>query len=279
MDPRHPNIAFAANTGALIAFVSLLFSAFLPIGTPRGWSSAETILAILILVFSALSWWAKLEHDTPVVHEHGTSAAQYEAMEDLPTMVSSMNSGRNVNSNTAAVIESIVGRQTSQEASIVSSAIGTLSSGEIGKSSAQAVSQNTVNHAVVNTENFDSRGFQTSGATNVPLPVPTQVEQPTLPAMLDLPEMPDLDDLIQSEKDTTPAVDLPKLPDFWTNSEHSHHSRYRLCSNKTKFQLGKEQKYWPCPCICPKVEYDSKTRRCRGTWSGSSSPFRVPETP
>ena len=214
MDPRHPNIAFAANTGALIAFVSLLFSAFLPIGTPRGWSSAETILAILILVFSALSWWAKLEHDTPVVHEHGTSAAQYEAMEDLPTMVSSMNSGRNVNSNTAAVIESIVGRQTSQEASIVSSAIGTLSSGEIGKSSAQAVSQNTVNHAVVNTENFDSRGFQTSGATNVPLPVPTHVEQPTLPAMLDLPEMPDLDDLIQGEKDTTPAVDLPKLPDF-----------------------------------------------------------------
>ena len=214
MDPRHPNIAFAANTGALIAFISLLFSAFLPVGTPIGWALAETILAILIPIFVAVSWWAKLEHDTPVVHEHGTSTAQYEAMEDLPTMVSSMNLGGSVNSNTAAVIESIVGTQTSQDASVVSSAIGTLSSGEIGQSSAQAASQNTVQHAVVNTEKFNARGFQTSGTTSVPLPKVDLVEEPTLPVMLDLPEMPDLDDLLQDEKDEPPALELPYLPDF-----------------------------------------------------------------
>ena len=119
-----------------------------------------------------------------------------------------------MNSNTAAVIESIVGTRTSQDASVVSSAIGTLSSGEIGQSSAQAASQNTVQHAVVNSENFDSRGFQTSGAANVPLPKMDIVEETGLPSMLDLPEMPDLDDLIQGEKEETTALGLPELPDF-----------------------------------------------------------------
>ena len=119
-----------------------------------------------------------------------------------------------MNSNTAAVIESIIGTQTSQDASVVSSAIGTLSSGEIGQSSAQAASQYSVQHAVVNTENFDSRGFQTSGTANVPLPKMDLVEEPELPSMLDLPEMLELDDLIQDEKEETPALDLPELPDF-----------------------------------------------------------------
>ena len=129
-------------------------------------------------------------------------------------MVSSMNSRGSVNSNTAAVIESIVGTQTSQDASLVSNAIGTLSSGEIGQSSAQAASQNTVQHAVVNSENFDSRGFQTSGTANVPLPKMDLAKEPALPSMLDLPEMPDLDDLLQDEKEETSAFGLPELPDF-----------------------------------------------------------------
>ena len=135
-------------------------------------------------------------------------------MEDLPTMVSSLNTAGNVNSNTAAVIESIVGRQTSQDASVVSSAIGTLSSGEIGISSAKAASQNKVQHAIVNTDTFDSGGSQTSNVTNVPLPKPATNEEQTLPVMLDLPNMPDLDDLIQDQKEAEPAFDLPEIPDF-----------------------------------------------------------------
>ena len=214
MDPRHPNIAFAANTGALVAFIALLFSAFLPIGTPKGWSNPETILAILIPVFSGISWWAKREHETPVVHAHGTSNEQYEAMESLPTMVNSLNSGRAVNSNTAAVIESIVGRQSTQNASAVSSAIGTLSTGKIGQTSAQAASQNVVEHAVVNTGNVDARGFQTSGTASIPLPVAEEKPSSELPGMLDLPAMPDLDDLIGEDTNSPSALDLPELPDF-----------------------------------------------------------------
>ena len=56
--------------------------------------------------------------------------------------------------------------------------------------------------------------FQTSGTTNVPLPKVDLVEEPALPSMIDLPEMPDLDDLLQHEKDEPPALDLPDLPDF-----------------------------------------------------------------
>ena len=77
MDPKHPNIAFAANTGALLSFIALLFSAFLPYGTPRGWGNVESVLLALVPLSLALSLWARREHDIPVVHEHGSSAAQY----------------------------------------------------------------------------------------------------------------------------------------------------------------------------------------------------------
>ena len=136
MDPRHPNIAFAANTVALIAFVALLFSLFLPIGTPRGWGNIETGLLAMVPLSLALSWWARREHDVPVVHEHGSSAAQYEAMEDLPTMVSLDAAQDSVNPNTAAVIESIIGSQATQDESAVDNAISALSKGQIGQSSA-----------------------------------------------------------------------------------------------------------------------------------------------
>ena len=148
MDPRHPNIAFAANTVALIAFVALLFSLFLPIGTPRGWGNVETGLLAMVPLSLALSWWARREHDVPVVHEHGSSAAQYEAMEDLPTMVSLDAAQDSVNPNTAAVIESIIGSQATQDESAVDNAISALSKGQIGQSSAAAVSNNDVDHAV-----------------------------------------------------------------------------------------------------------------------------------
>ena len=215
MDPRHPNIAFAANTGALIAFISLLFSAFLPIGTPRGWALAETILAIIVPIFVAVSW-AKLEHDTPVVHEHGTSTAQYEAMEDLPTMVSLDAAHDSVNPNTAAVIESIIGSQATQDESAVDNAISALSKGQIGQSAAAAASNNEVDHAKVNVDKFDSRGFQIDGIESIPLPEVPPLDLPDVPPMADLPEMPDLDDLLNEDEASSapPPLDLPDLPDF-----------------------------------------------------------------
>jgi len=216
MDPRHPNIAFAANTGALLVFIGLLFSAFLPFGTPRGWSNTETVLLVLIPLLIGISWWARREHDVPVVHAHGSSSAQYEAMEDLPTMVSLDSSNHRANTNTVAVIESIIGSQVKQDSSTVSNAIGTLSTGSIGESSAVAVSQNNVEHAKVNTEQFDSRGFQTEGISSVPLPPIQATEVPELPSMVDLPEMLDLDDLLGNDVKSVsqPPLDLPELPDF-----------------------------------------------------------------
>ena len=216
MDPRHPNIAFAANTVALIAFVALLFSLFLPIGTPRGWGNIETGLLAMVPLSLALSWWARREHDVPVVHEHGSSAAQYEAMEDLPTMVSLDAAQDSVNPNTAAVIESIIGSQATQDESAVDNAISALSKGQIGQSSAAAVSNNDVDHAKVNLDKFDSRGFQIDGIESIPLPEVPPLELPDVPLMADLPEMPDLDDLLNEDEASAapPPLDLPDLPDF-----------------------------------------------------------------
>ena len=216
MDPRHPNIAFAANTAALIAFVALLFSLFLPVGTPRGWGNIETGLLVLVPLSLALSWWARREHDVPVVHAHGSSAAQYEEMEGLPTMVSLDAPQDSVNPNTAAVIESIIGSQVTQEESAVDNAISALSKGQIGQSSAAAVSNNEVDRTKVNVDKFDSRGFQVDGIESIPLPDVPTLELPDVPVMADLPEMPDLDDLLNEDEASAapPPLDLPELPDF-----------------------------------------------------------------
>ena len=216
MDPRHPNIAFAANTAALIAFVALLFSLFLPVGTPRGWGNIETGLLVLVPLSLALSWWARREHDVPVVHAHGSSAAQYEEMEGLPTMVSLDAGQDSVNPNTAAVIESIIGSQVTQEESAVDNAISALSKGQIGQSSAAAVSNNEVARTKVNVDKFDSRGFQVDGIESIPLPDVPTLELPDVPVMADLPEMPDLDDLLNEDEASAapPPLDLPELPDF-----------------------------------------------------------------
>ena len=216
MDPRHPNIAFAANTAALVAFVALLFSLFLPIGTPRGWGNIETGLLVLVPLSLALSWWARREHDVPVVHAHGSSAAQYEEMEGLPTMVSLDAAQDSVNPNTAAVIESIIGSQVTQDESAVDNAISALSKGQIGQSSAAAVSNNEVDRTKVNVDKFDSRGFQVDGIESIPLPDVPTLELPDVPVMADLPEMPDLDDLLNEDEASAapPPLDLPELPDF-----------------------------------------------------------------
>ena len=241
MDPRHPNVAFAANTCALVFGIGLLFSLFLPVGTPTGWAVVETILAVLIVGSWGLSYWAKRENEIPVVHAHGTSMDQYEAMEDLPTMVNLDNNQELVNPNTAAVIASIIGTESTQEDAAVSNAINTLTSGEIGASSAAAVVHNDIDHTKVNVdnfesihlpsaavvqddvedikvneENFDSRGFQTQGIASIPLPEVPALELPELPAMADLPEMLDLEDLLNEDAvAAAPApLDLPELPDF-----------------------------------------------------------------
>ena len=137
-------------------------------------------------------------------------------MEDLPTMVSGVNTQSGVNTNTAAVIESIIGKQTTQDVSAVSDAIGTLSSGDIGKSSAEIAQGNLRQAPDATNQNFDSRGFQTEGIASIPLPKSTVEPVTEVPVMSDLPDMLDLDDLLGEDEseDSMPPLDLPELPDF-----------------------------------------------------------------
>jgi len=79
-----------------------------------------------------------------------------------------------------------------------------------------AVVHDDVEDIKVNEENFDSRGFQTQGIASIPLPEVPALELPELPAMADLPEMLDLEDLLNEDAvAAAPApLDLPELPDF-----------------------------------------------------------------
>ena len=214
LDPRHPNIAFAANTVSLIGFLFLLFSLFFSIGTAKGWSVVETILGILVVASYAVSWWAKRERDIPVVHTHSGSASQYEAMENLPTMVNLDTVSTGINPNTAAVIASIVGETNELAQREVANAIDTLSSGEIGASSAAAVSHNDAEPSKQYVQQkYDQRGFQTEGVANVPLP---SVKPDVNTDSNQTPSMVDLDELLTSETQNAniPELDLPDLPNF-----------------------------------------------------------------
>ena len=77
-------------------------------------------------------------------------------------------------------------------------------------------SNNEVDHAKVNVDKFDSRGFQIDGIESIPLPEVPPLELPDVPQMADLPEMTDLDDLLNEDEASAapPPLDLPELPDF-----------------------------------------------------------------
>ena len=77
------------------------------------------------------------------------------------------------------------------------------------------MAHNEVDHAKVNSELFDHRGFQTQGVDKVPLPVVPALELPDL-TVTELPAMPDLEDLLSEDANAAapPPLDLPELPDF-----------------------------------------------------------------
>ena len=210
MDPRHPTIAFVANLVGLVALVSLFFSLLLPFFTPKGWGLAETILLIVAITSVITVYWAKREHEIMIVHEHGGSESQYMQLEELPTMVSLNDEASFVNSNTAAVIESIVGTQTSQSKNQVEGAIDVLSTGEIGKTSAEAVSINQVQHTQVNLpqSNVELPKIETR---SIPLP---SISVPEVPMDDSVSAMIDLDDLMEDDTNSKPQSNLPDLPEF-----------------------------------------------------------------
>ena len=221
MDPRHPHIAFFANGLGIIFSVGTLFSWVLPYVTPRGWGIEETVMVILAPAMFGLGWWGRRDHDVLTVHETTSSAEQYEALQDLPIMVSLDNPEDFVNPNTAAVIASIVGEMESQQVGAVATAIDTLSSGDIGAASAAAVAHNKVEHTLVNIEDTDDRtvnvertDFTSEGLKSVPLPLVEPLELPERPSFDPVPTMPDIDELLAEEVTVLPPLDLPELPDF-----------------------------------------------------------------
>ena len=228
MDPRHPRIALAANATALIIFftgtINILGGAFFGhpgekfrfIGTfydeswaEQGWSLQEWIALVMIIALIGLSKWARREHSIPVVQSHGSSSEQYAALADLPTMVNLDKPEGFVNPNTAEVIASIIGRNEQQSSTAVSSAIDTLSSGEIGRLSAEAAAVNQVNPVSVHSEQTQNFEVATSNLSQEVKAVPLPKNASALPVM------PDLDELISDKQDVNnQPTGLPELPDL-----------------------------------------------------------------
>ena len=230
MDPRHPRIALAANVIALLIFfvgvINMLGGAifghpgekFRFIGTfyaeswaASGWSTQEWIALVMIIALIGLNKCARREHDILTVNSQGSSTEQYAALEDLPTMISLDRPEDFVNPNTASVIASIVGSVTEQSTNAVSSAIDTLSSGEIGRTSAEAAEVNRIDH--IDMHSIEARKPESLSESNsqdldsVPLP--------KLPSDDEIPSMLDLDELITDDSvEESANLNLPELPDL-----------------------------------------------------------------
>lgn len=255
MDPRYPRVGLAANTVTLTLVICISLSVFLPFVTSKGWGIPETVMSLAIPLTLGISWWAKKENENPTVHSHGDSESQYEALENLPTMVSLDDTNDFVNPNTAAVIASIIGESSHLEDGAVKGAINTLSTGDIGRSSAEAVAVNksliepdfkeslesfrdvepllseplkTSEETIIENDEgyakFDVRGFQTHGIPSIPLPEQTSDKNEMIIPSIELPEMPDLNELIKQDLndiiedkedlEELPPLELPDLPDF-----------------------------------------------------------------
>ena len=214
-----------------------------------GWSTQEWIWLILSICLGLLAAWCRQDRPVPELPKQRSVAEQIADFESSATNVGTT-SVASVTTNTSSIISSIVGETTSVDVREVESATALLSSGALGSYAASVVSERNTDiesrtfeselqssepdEVVVEDREFISDGpvyvplpgkedqkepqsfvrepnteFVSDGLAQIPLPDLPELDEPV---SLNLPEMPDLDDLLGSDE-TVPS--LPNLDDLF----------------------------------------------------------------
>ena len=214
-----------------------------------GWSTQEWIWLVLSICLGLLAVWCRQDRPVPELPKQRSVAEQIADFESSATNVGTAPVA-SVTANTSSIISSIVGETSSVDAREVESATALLSSGALGSYAASVVSERNTDiesrtfesepqssepdEVVVEDCEFISDGpayiplpgkedqkepqplmrepktaFVSDGPAHIPLPELPELDEP---APLSLPEMPDLDDLLESDE-TVPS--LPNLDDLF----------------------------------------------------------------
>ena len=276
MEQKAPRIAVFASVLAVLSSLTLLVNAFagkfpghagervllLPLfehlfldgaasyWKQTGWSLQETVWAIATLFLILISVWGRQLRPVPELPKQPTVAEQIESFESTSTQVSSKYSTQG-NERTSSIISSILGdSQQTVDSQTVSSAITSLSSGDLGAYASAVVAErnSTVSESIMETEQLehtnvdtetlqlsprntvtdksmseeksldDGRDFISDGPAYVPLPgaVPSTgdkppVRKPQSEFVSDGPLSIPLPDLPPLDEE---PVELPQLPDL-----------------------------------------------------------------
>ena len=214
-----------------------------------GWSSQEWIWLFLTIGLGLIAVWCRQNRPVPELPKQRSVAEQIADFESSATNVG-VTSVASVTTNTSSIISSIVGETKSVDARMVESATALLSSGALGSYAASIVSERNTDiesrtfesefqssepdEVIVEEREFISDGpayiplpekedqeepqslmrdpktaFVSDGPAHIPLPELPELDEP---APLSLPDMPDLDDLLESDE-TVPS--LPNLDDLF----------------------------------------------------------------
>ena len=214
-----------------------------------GWSTQEWIWLVLSICLGLLAAWCRQDRPVPELPKQRSVAEQIADFESSATNVGTAPVS-SVTANTSSIISSIVGETKSVDARMVESATALLSSGALGSYAASIVSERNTDiesrtfeselqssepdEVVVEDREFISDGpayvplpgkedqkepqsfvrepnteFVSDGLAHIPLPDLPELDEPV---SLNLPEMPDLDDLLGSDA-TVPS--LPNLDDLF----------------------------------------------------------------
>lgn len=210
-----------------------------------GWSEQEWIWLVFTICLGLIVVWGRMERPVPELPPRRSVEEQIADFESASTTVGTAQDA-SITQNTSNIISSIIGESTTVDARQVESATALLSSGELGSYAASVASERNTDIESRTFESelqpkepeevsVQDRDFVSDGPAYIPLPGKEEVKEPIQvirdpstefvsdgPAHIplpdlpefdeerseDLPEMPDLDDLLE------PAETLPQLPDL-----------------------------------------------------------------
>ncbi len=210
-----------------------------------GWSEQEWIWLLITICLGIIVVWGKKERPVPELPPRRSVEEQIADFESASTTVGTTQDA-SITQNTSNIISSIIGETTTVDARQVESATALLSSGELGSYAALVVSERNTDIESRTFESelqpketeavsVQDREFVSDGPAYIPLPGKEEVKEPMqiirdsstefvsdgpehipLPDLPEfdeersehLPEMPDLDDLLE------PAETLPQLPNL-----------------------------------------------------------------
>ncbi len=134
MDHRAPRLVIIARIIAVNIIIVLVTNFKYNLFGTAGWKIEETVLLMKAITWAVIAWWASREREVPEFDAKPTFEQQLQSLEDMPTKVRSSSTTMDQfgfetvasNSQTSAIISSILGQPEDSSQQNIQQAIGAL---------------------------------------------------------------------------------------------------------------------------------------------------------